>query len=62
MNKIDLQEKNAIVTGAARGIGFAIAQRLLASGAACSLSDRDVEALGSAAKTLAASGCRPAHA
>ena len=56
MNKIDLQGKNAIVTGGARGIGFAIAQRLLASGAACSLWDRDVGALHSAAQALAASG------
>jgi 3-oxoacyl-[acyl-carrier protein] reductase len=56
MNKIDLQGKNAIVTGGARGIGFTIAQRLLASGAACSLWDRDVEALSSATKALAGSG------
>jgi 3-oxoacyl-[acyl-carrier protein] reductase len=56
MNKIDLQGKNAIITGGARGIGLAIAQRLLASGAACSLWDRDVEALGFAAKALAGSG------
>jgi 2-dehydro-3-deoxy-L-rhamnonate dehydrogenase (NAD+) len=56
MNTIALQGKNAIITGGARGIGFAIAQRLLASGAACSLWDRDVEALGSAAKALAESG------
>jgi 3-oxoacyl-[acyl-carrier protein] reductase len=56
MNKIDLQGKNAVVTGGARGIGFAIAQRLLASGAACSLWDRDVEALRSAEKALAEQG------
>lgn len=56
MNKLDLQGKNAIITGGARGIGFAIAQRLLASGAACSLWDRDAEALGSAARTLATAG------
>ena len=56
MNKIDLQGKSAIVTGGARGIGFAIAQRLLASGAACSLWDRDAEALNAAAKALAGAG------
>jgi 2-dehydro-3-deoxy-L-rhamnonate dehydrogenase (NAD+) len=56
MNKIDLQGKNAIITGGARGIGLAIAQRLLASGAACSLWDRDFEALGIAAKALAGPG------
>ena len=56
MNKIDLQGKNAVVTGGARGIGFAIAQRLLASGATCSLWDRDVDALRSAEKALQTSG------
>jgi NAD(P)-dependent dehydrogenase (short-subunit alcohol dehydrogenase family) len=56
MNQIDLQGKKAVVTGGARGIGLAIAQRLLASGAKCSLWDRDTEALGSAAKQLASSG------
>ncbi|MCA1659593.1 MAG: SDR family oxidoreductase, partial [Verrucomicrobiaceae bacterium] len=55
MNKIDLQGKNAIITGGARGIGFAIAQRLLASGAVCSLWDRDIEVLGVAAKSLGGS-------
>src|SRR5688572_6719237 len=55
MNNIDLNGKNAVVTGGARGIGFAIAQRLLASGATCSLWDRDSEMLGSAAKALARS-------
>jgi NAD(P)-dependent dehydrogenase (short-subunit alcohol dehydrogenase family) len=59
MNQIDLHGKNAIVTGGARGIGFAITQRLLASGAACSVWDRDVEALGSASKSLA--GAAPVH-
>jgi 3-oxoacyl-[acyl-carrier protein] reductase len=55
MNNIDLNGKNAVVTGGARGIGFAIAQRLLAAGATCSLWDRDSEMLGSAAKALAGS-------
>ncbi|HWB02455.1 MAG TPA: SDR family NAD(P)-dependent oxidoreductase [Verrucomicrobiales bacterium] len=56
MNHIDLKGKNAVVTGGARGIGFVIAQRLLASGAACSLWDCDGEALNSAAKALAGLG------
>jgi 3-oxoacyl-[acyl-carrier protein] reductase len=53
MNKIDLNGKNAVVTGAARGIGYAIVERLLESGATCSVWDRDAEALGTATKALA---------
>ena len=56
MNKIDLQGRNAVVTGGARGIGLAIAQRLLASGAQCSLWDLDAEALRAATKALEGGG------
>src|SRR5881409_1853634 len=56
MNQIDLNGKNAIVTGGARGIGLAIAQRLLASSANVSLWDRDQKALETTAKALAAKG------
>ena len=59
MNKIDLQGKNAVITGGARGIGLAIAQRLIASGARCSLWDLDADALRSSAKALADQG--PVH-
>jgi len=52
MNQLDLKGKNAIVTGGAAGIGFAIAQRLAQSGARVSLWDRDEKALAEAAKTL----------
>jgi 3-oxoacyl-[acyl-carrier protein] reductase len=41
MNKIDLQGKRAVVTGGGQGIGRAIAERFLASGARVSLWDRD---------------------
>lgn len=41
MNQIDLKGRTAVVTGGAQGIGFSIASRLLASGAALSLWDRD---------------------
>ena len=33
MNQLDLRNRHAIVTGGAAGIGFAIAQRMIASGA-----------------------------
>src|SRR5262245_31374059 len=52
MNQINLQGRIAVVTGGARGIGFAIAQRLLASGAQCSLWDVDAAALEVAAAAL----------
>src|ERR1051325_2429546 len=53
MNKIDLNGRKAVITGAARGIGYAIAERLLASGASCSLWDRDPARLSEAAEKLA---------
>lgn len=52
MNQIELQGRVAVITGGARGIGFAITRRLLASGAKCSLWDLDATALESAAATL----------
>jgi NAD(P)-dependent dehydrogenase (short-subunit alcohol dehydrogenase family) len=44
----------ALVTGAARGLGYAAARRLAAEGARVALFDRDGEALGAAAERLAA--------
>lgn len=45
VNNIDLKGRRAIVTGGAQGIGLSIARRLLDSGAAVSLWDRDGELL-----------------
>jgi NAD(P)-dependent dehydrogenase (short-subunit alcohol dehydrogenase family) len=56
MNQIDLKSRVAIVTGAARGIGFAIARRLVVSGASVALWDIDANALAIAQKELAALG------
>ncbi|HUN50515.1 MAG TPA: SDR family NAD(P)-dependent oxidoreductase [Candidatus Sulfotelmatobacter sp.] len=56
MNKIDLEGRHAIVTGGARGIGYAIAERLLASGAAVTLWDVDREALDKAIAALGEHG------
>ena len=56
MNTVDLNNRTAIVTGGARGIGFAIAQKLLASGAAVALWDIDEAALAKAAASLKAGG------
>jgi 2-dehydro-3-deoxy-L-rhamnonate dehydrogenase (NAD+) len=52
MNRIDLGGRIAIVTGAARGIGYACAKRLSDSGASVILWDRDASALGEAAASL----------
>ena len=52
MNRLDLDGKHAVVTGGAAGIGFAIAQRLAASGARVSLWDRDEAALAKARDAL----------
>jgi 3-oxoacyl-[acyl-carrier protein] reductase len=42
MNQIDLVGRRAVVTGGAQGIGRAVAERFLASGASVALWDRDV--------------------
>ena len=42
-NKIDLDGRNAIVTGGAQGIGRAIVERFLDSGAAIAIWDRDID-------------------
>jgi len=52
MNQLDLRGRTAVVTGGAAGIGFAIAQRLAASGARVSLWDRDAKALADAAQAI----------
>ncbi len=52
MNQLDLQGRGAIVTGGAAGIGYAIAQRLIASRARVSLWDRDPVALRTAVSSL----------
>ncbi|MGA8006168.1 MAG: SDR family NAD(P)-dependent oxidoreductase, partial [Burkholderiales bacterium] len=41
MNQLDFAGRTAVVTGAAQGIGLAIARRLLASGARVRIWDRD---------------------
>lgn len=41
MNKLDLNGRVAIVTGGARGIGLAVARRMVASGASVSIWDAD---------------------
>ena len=56
MNQIDLSGRTAVVTGGARGIGYAIAQRLLQSGASVSIWDADPEAAAEAKAGLSENG------
>jgi 3-oxoacyl-[acyl-carrier protein] reductase len=55
MNQLDFGGRTAIVTGGAQGIGFAIASRLVASGASVRIWDRAAALL---EKALAALGAR----
>jgi 3-oxoacyl-[acyl-carrier protein] reductase len=62
MNQIDLAARVAVVTGGAQGIGHAIAQRMLRSGATVMLWDRDAAQLAAAREALAVLGPVSAHA
>ena len=44
MNQLDFKGRHAVITGGATGLGYGIAQRLLASGGSVTLWDRDGEA------------------
>jgi 2-dehydro-3-deoxy-L-rhamnonate dehydrogenase (NAD+) len=52
MNQLDLNNRHAVITGGASGIGLAIAQRMLASGARLTLWDVSETALRSAKELL----------
>ena len=56
MNRIDLNEKVAVITGGAQGIGLAIAERMLDSGASVSLWDRDEKMVNKTASSLSSKG------
>lgn len=43
MNQIDLQDRVAVVTGGAQGIGRAVAERMIASGARVLIWDQDID-------------------
>lgn len=53
MHRLDLQERVAVITGGAQGIGFAVVQRMLESGAKAAIWDRDGTVLQEAVASLA---------
>jgi len=55
-NTINMSGKVAVVTGGAQGIGYAVAERLLSSGASVALWDRDTALNENAAETLSSLG------
>jgi len=61
MNKIDLEGRVAVITGGAQGIGYAIAERMLASGASVALWDADGEKLAEAKGKLGQAGRVTTH-
>ncbi len=62
MNKIDLDGRVAVITGGAQGIGYAIAERMLASGASVALWDADAGKLAEAKSSLGNAGRVFTHA
>ena len=56
MNQVDLRGRVAVITGGAQGIGYATAERMLASGASVVLWDIDAARLGQAVAALASRG------
>src|SRR5947207_13565259 len=57
MNQLDLANQVAAVTGGARGIGLAVARRMIASGAKVALWDVDLAAAEAAARALGPQAC-----
>lgn len=56
MNQIDLNNRHAVVTGGAQGIGLSVATRLLGSGASVSIWDYDRAVLEAAIQRLESAG------
>jgi NAD(P)-dependent dehydrogenase (short-subunit alcohol dehydrogenase family) len=56
MNQLDMHQRVVAITGGAQGIGFAVAQRMLRSGASVALWDMNAEQLATAQRQLSELG------
>jgi 2-dehydro-3-deoxy-L-rhamnonate dehydrogenase (NAD+) len=54
MNQLDLKGRHAVITGGASGLGYAISERMIASGATVTWWDINVDVMALAAKTIGA--------
>ena len=52
MNRIDLEGRHAVITGGGQGLGYAMAKRMIESGARVTLWDMDGEVLATACAAL----------
>jgi 2-dehydro-3-deoxy-L-rhamnonate dehydrogenase (NAD+) len=52
MNQLDLKGRHAIITGGASGLGYAISERMIASGATVTWWDVNTEVMANATKTI----------
>jgi 2-dehydro-3-deoxy-L-rhamnonate dehydrogenase (NAD+) len=52
MNQLDLKGRHAIITGGASGLGYAISERMIASGATVTWWDVNADVMANAAKTI----------
>jgi 2-dehydro-3-deoxy-L-rhamnonate dehydrogenase (NAD+) len=61
MNQLDLKGRHAVITGGASGLGYAISERMIASGATVSWWDINVDVMAQAAKTIGAEAGAEVH-
>ena len=54
MNQLDLKGRHAVITGGASGLGYAISQRMIASGASVTWWDVNADVMAQAAKSIGA--------
>ena len=54
MNQLDLKGRHAVITGGASGLGYAISERMLASGATVTWWDVNADVMANAAKSMGA--------